>query len=100
MSQNHPKIYTKPPNSAYAYGYKHKDLALLETRPRYWEKGRVKRRQSSLNVSPRLRTHWAKCRQTEKALVKKMKHWSRHFRSARLVQFLCWQHWKATRQEN
>ena len=40
MPKNHPKIYTKLPNSA--YGYKHRDLALLETRPRYWQKGRVK----------------------------------------------------------
>ena len=34
MPKNHPKIYTKPPNSG--YGYKHRDLALLETRARYW----------------------------------------------------------------
>ena len=29
MPPKHPKIYAKPPNSA--YGYKHRDLALLET---------------------------------------------------------------------
>ena len=29
MPKNHPKIYTKPPNSD--YGYKHRDLLLLET---------------------------------------------------------------------
>ena len=52
MPKNLPKIYTKPPNSV--YGYKHRDLALLETRPRYWQKGRVKRRQNSLHVYPRL----------------------------------------------
>ena len=44
-----PKIYTKPPNSGYDYG----DLVLLETWPRYWQKGRVKPRQNSLHVYPR-----------------------------------------------
>ena len=29
MPKNHPKIYTKLPNGG--YGYKHRDLALLET---------------------------------------------------------------------
>ena len=29
MPKNHLKIYTKPPNSG--YGYKHRDLVLLET---------------------------------------------------------------------
>ena len=29
MPKNHPKMYTKPPNSG--HGYKHRDLALLET---------------------------------------------------------------------
>ena len=29
MPKAHPKIYTKPLNSG--YGYKHRDLALLET---------------------------------------------------------------------
>ena len=52
LSQNHPKIYAKPPNSA--YGYKHRDLALLETRARYWQKGHVTRRQNSLHVYTRL----------------------------------------------
>ena len=42
MPRNHPKIYTKPPNSD--YDYKHGDLALLDTWARYWQKGRVKRR--------------------------------------------------------
>ena len=49
-----PKIYTKPPNSG--YGYKHSDLALLETWPRYCQKGCVKRRQNSLHLYPRLKT--------------------------------------------
>ena len=40
MPKNHPKIYTKPPNSG--YGYKHRDLAFrLET----WA-SRVKRGQN------------------------------------------------------
>ena len=34
IPKNHPKIYTKPPNNG--YGYKHKNLALLETWARYW----------------------------------------------------------------
>ena len=46
------KNLQKLPNSG--YGYKHRDLALLETRARYWQKGRVKRRQHSLHVYPRL----------------------------------------------
>ena len=54
MPKNDPKIYTKPPNSG--YGNKHRDLALLETCPRYCRKRRVKRRQNSLLVYPRLRT--------------------------------------------
>ena len=29
MNKNHPKIYAKPPNRG--YGYKYRDLALLET---------------------------------------------------------------------
>ena len=29
MPKNHPKVYTKPPNSG--YGYKRRHLALLET---------------------------------------------------------------------
>ena len=33
MPKNHPKIYTKPPNSG--YGYKHRDLVLLETWARF-----------------------------------------------------------------
>ena len=45
MSKNHPKTYTKLSNGG--YGYKHRDLALLKTRPRYWQKGLVKRRQKS-----------------------------------------------------
>ena len=36
MSKNHTKIHTKPPNCG--YGYKHRDLPLLETWPRYWQK--------------------------------------------------------------
>ena len=52
MSKNHPKIYTKPPNGG--YGNKQRDLALLKTWPRYWQKGRVKPRQNSLHVYPRL----------------------------------------------
>ena len=41
MSKNHPKIYTKPPNGG--YGNKQRDLVLLKTWLRYWQKGRVKR---------------------------------------------------------
>ena len=52
MSKNHPKIYPKPPNGG--YGKKQRDLALLKTWPRYWQKGRVKRCQNSLQVYPRL----------------------------------------------
>ena len=52
MPKNHPKIYTKPPNSG--YGFEHRDLALLETWPRYRQKSRVKRRQNSFHVYPRL----------------------------------------------
>ena len=33
MNKNHSKIYAKPPNRG--YGYKHRDLALLETWARY-----------------------------------------------------------------
>ena len=39
MPKNHPNVYIKPPNSG--YGYKHRDLALLETWAAYWQKGRV-----------------------------------------------------------
>ena len=53
MSKYHPKIYTKPPNGG--YGNKQRDLALLKTWPRYWQKGRVKRCQNSLQVDPRLK---------------------------------------------
>ena len=53
MPKNRPKICTKLPNSG--YGYKHRDLALLETWPRYWQKGRAKRRQNSLHVYPRIK---------------------------------------------
>ena len=53
MSKSHPKLYTKPSNSG--YGYKHRDLALLETWARYWQKGRVKRRQNSVHMYPCLR---------------------------------------------
>ena len=52
MTKNHPKIYTKPPNGC--YGYKHRGLEQVETRQRYWQKGRVKRRQNSLHVYPGL----------------------------------------------
>ena len=52
MPKNHPKIYPKPLNGD--YGNKHRDLALLKTWPRYWQKGRVKRCQNSLQVYPRL----------------------------------------------
>ena len=31
-----------------------RDLVSLETRPRYWQKGRVRRRQNSVHVYPRL----------------------------------------------
>ena len=50
MSKNHPNTYTKPPNGG--YGNKQRDIALLKTWPRYWQKGRVKRRQNSLHVYP------------------------------------------------
>ena len=49
MAKNHPKIYTKPPNSGYLVI--NRDLALLEAWTRYWQKGRVKRRQNSLESS-------------------------------------------------
>ena len=52
IPKNHPKIYTKPPYSG--WWNKHRDLALLETLPRYWQKGCVKRRRNSLHVYPRL----------------------------------------------
>ena len=52
MSKNQPKIYTKLPNGG--YWNKQRDLALLETWPRYWQKDRVKRRLNSLHVYPRL----------------------------------------------
>ena len=52
MPKNHPKTYTKSPNSGSCN--KQRDLALLETWPIYWQKGRVKRRQNSLHVYPRL----------------------------------------------
>ena len=51
--KTHPKTFTKSPNSG--NGYKHRDLALLPTWVRYWQKGRVKRRQNSLHVDPRLK---------------------------------------------
>ena len=53
MSKSHPKIYTKPPIGG--YGNKQRDLALLKTWPRYWQKGRVKRRQNSFHVYPRIK---------------------------------------------
>ena len=53
MSKNHPKIYTKPPNGG--YGNNQRDLALLKKWLRYWQKGRVKRRQNSRHVYPRLK---------------------------------------------
>ena len=53
MPSNHRKIYTKTPNSG--LWNKQRDLALLETWLRYWQKGRVKRRQSSFHVYPRLK---------------------------------------------
>ena len=45
MSKNHPNIYTKLPNGG--YGNKQRDLALLETWLRYWQKGSVKRRENT-----------------------------------------------------
>ena len=53
MSKNHPKICTKPPNGG--YGNKQRDLASLKKWPRYWQKGRVKGRQNSRHVYPRLK---------------------------------------------
>ena len=53
MPKNHPKIFTKPPNSGECN--EHRDLALLERWPSYWQKGRVKPRQNSLQVYPRLK---------------------------------------------
>ena len=40
-----------------------RDLALLETRPRYWQRGRVQPRQNSLHVHPRLKQegNWNDC---------------------------------------
>ena len=52
MSKNHPKIYTKPPNGG--CGNKQRDLAWLKTWPRNRQKDRVRRRQNSLHVYPRL----------------------------------------------
>ena len=52
MPKNHPKIYTKLPNSGKRN--KHRDLALFETRLRYWQKGRAKQRQNGLHMYPRL----------------------------------------------
>ena len=37
-AQKSPKLYPKPPNRG--YGYKHRDLALLEKWASYWQKGR------------------------------------------------------------
>ena len=54
MPKNHPKIYTKSPNSG--YWNVHGDLALFETWARFWQKGRVKRRQNNLHVYPRLKS--------------------------------------------
>ena len=38
IPKNHPKIYTKPPNSG--LWNEHRDLALFETWARYWQEGR------------------------------------------------------------
>ena len=54
MPKNHPKIYTKLPNTG--YGYKHRDLALLETWTRYWQKGRVKLRQTAFTCTTTMKT--------------------------------------------
>ena len=50
MPKYHPKLYTEKPNGG--YGYKYRNLALLETWARYWQKGRVERRQNNLHVYP------------------------------------------------
>ena len=52
MLKNHPKLYTKPPNSG--EWNRQRGLASLETWPRYWQKDRVKRRQNWLHVYPTL----------------------------------------------
>ena len=53
MPKNRPKIYTKPPNGG--WWNRQKELALLETWRRYWQKDRVKRRLNSVHVYPRLK---------------------------------------------
>ena len=52
MPKKHLKMYTKPQNIGYCF--KWRDVALLETWTRYWQKGHVKRRQKSLQVKPHL----------------------------------------------
>ena len=66
MHKNHPKVYTKSPNSG--YGYKGRDLALLETWARYWQKGHVKRRQNSLHVYS-ARFQWTTTRKFKLSII-------------------------------
>ena len=77
--KNHPKIYTKLPNSGQCN--KHRDLASLETWPRYWQKGRVKRRENSLHIYPRLKVadppscrHWKTAQMEDWGRVIKTRH--------------------------
>ena len=60
MSKNNPKIYTKPQNILECS--KWRDLALLETRTRYWHKGHVERRENILQVKSRLKPLLARIR--------------------------------------
>ena len=46
MPKHHPKIYTK----SSGYGCNDRDLVLLKTWPRYWQKDCVKRRQNNLHM--------------------------------------------------
>ena len=54
-SPKSPKIFIKPSNID--WWDKQRDLALLETWPRYWQKDRVKRRQNSIDVYEPRRLH-------------------------------------------
>ena len=54
-SPKSPKIFIKPSNID--WWDKQRDLALLETWPRYWQKDRVKRRQNRLDVYEPWRLH-------------------------------------------
>ena len=69
-----------------AYGNKQRDLALLKTWPRYCQKGRVKRRQNSLLVYPRLNLNLFVFRICDTKRLGNHKLW--HFPMAFRVTFL------------